>query len=198
MTARSTVLILSLASCLAAACGGAPPPKTGAPPALVVPAPPATPPLATFFETGALVARPEIRRLVDELAATGVMASKHVSYDGHLSAEYALYERLRAAATDTEMVALVLHASPVVRSYAALHVIERDLGIESLEPLLADATPVKEHLGCLGFVAPVSRVTIQALCDFRERAPAARKLAEIAKSGPDEMADQAHRCLALR
>lgn len=198
MNARIPLLILSSLSCLAAACGGnAPPPKIAAPPVAALPAPPATP-STTFRGTAALVARPEIQRFVDELAATGLMASKRVSYDGHPSAEYALYEQLRAAATDSEMVALVLHESPVVRSYAAQHVIERDLGLASVEPLIADATPVAAQYGCLRGAPPVSRATLQALCDFRERAPVAKKLAEIAKSGPDALADQARRCLALQ
>lgn len=198
MTRPFMVVLVAL---LASACGGRPTGKAAAP----APAPASSPASSvavrgpqSLANTAELVSRPEVRQLVDELAAAPRVASERVSFDGHRSAEYTIYERLRTAATDAEMIALLAHVSPVVRSYAAQHVIERNLEGVSLEPLLADATLVNTQYGCLGGLSPVSRTTVQALCDFREKPLAARKLAELARQARGDLSTMATRCLAMK
>ncbi len=185
-------LVLTL---VATACAGGRAPREATPPRAAVP-PPVAPglPLAAFATTEALVERPEIRRLVDGLAATSRFASEHVSYDGHVSEEFKAFQRLRALATDAEMIALMSHASPVVRAYAAEHVIEHDLEAATLDVLLADPTLVETEYGCLGGARSVRLVVAQSLCDFHGNSVAARKLGGLAREGRD-LAVFAERCL---
>lgn len=147
--------------------------------------------------TSSLVARPEIRQIVDELAAAGVFSSERVGYGGAPSMSFAIFTRLRAAATDAEMIALLQHASPVVRSYAAQHVIERDLGIDAVDPLLADGALVETLFGCIGGSMTVARVTVQSLCSSSKSPAAAAKLATLSKGG-DDLSQLASQCLAWR
>jgi hypothetical protein len=124
------------------------------------------------------------------------MAPESIGYDGHRSPEYTTFEKLRAVATDAEMIALLHHSSPVVRTYAAEHVVERELETPALETLLTDATTVQVHYGCMVDIDPVSRVTVQSLCNYRGKPFAATKLSAIA-GHRDDLGDQARRCLAL-
>ncbi len=192
MFRRFAVLVLTFVAACAAGCA----PREASPPQAATPPPVASiVPLPAFATTEALVARPEVRELVDELAATSRFASEHVSYDGHTSEEFKAFQRVRAVATEVEMIALLGHTSPVVRAYAAEHVIERDLESAALDVLLSDPTWVKTQYGCLGGAMPVSRVVAQSLCNARDKPLAARKLAELARRGPDELAVMASRCL---
>lgn len=178
---------------LAIACGHTERPPASSPPTTTL-----TPIAATSLRpTSALIERPAIRSLVDDLAAASV-TSEHVGYDGHPSPDFALYARLRAAATDAEMSALLEHGSPVIRSYAAMRVVERDLTDARLERLLDDGTFVPTHFGCLGSAMPVARITEQALCDFRAQPTAARALAKLAAEGSTERGMLASRCLSGR
>lgn len=193
-----TILSLSLLSLTAVACGPKPapkPPHAAAQPPAAKPAP--KPPVARtdLRKTAELVQRAEVQKLVDELAAVEKFASEHVSYDGHPSTEYATFARLRQRATDAEMLALLAHESPVVRSYAAQHAIERDLDAPLLVPLLVDQALVPAQWGCIGSTMPVSWVTVNELCNARDKSRAAAHLDTLAK-GADDRADQARRCLA--
>ena len=181
-----------------AACAAGRAPREASPPQAATP-PPVAPnvPLPAFATTEALVARPEVRALVGALAATSTFASEHVSYDAHTSEEFKAFQRLRAVATEAEMIALLGHTSPVVRAYAAEHAIERDLEAAPLDTLLSDPTWVRTQYGCLGGEMPVSRVVAQSLCNAREKPMAARKLGELARQGQGELAAIASRCLTL-
>lgn len=149
---------------------------------------------ATKLEpTSSLVSRPEVQEIVDELAK-GMVTSAGIGYGGAPSPSYAVFERLRAAATDVEMIALVQHKSPVVRSYAAQHVIEKNLGLDHIDPLLADGEMVETLFGCIHGNMSVATLTIQWLCGARTKA-ATEKLEGVAK-GTGDLADRAQRCIS--
>jgi hypothetical protein len=186
-----TVLLLTFV----AACAGGRAPREASPPRVARPPVAPSTPLPAFATTDALVVRPEVRRLVDELAATSRFASQHVSYDGHPSEEFMAFQRLGAVATDAEMIALLGHASPVVRSYAAEHVIERDLEAAALDVLLADPTLVETQYGCIGGAMSVRLVVAQSLCDFRKKPAAMRKLTALAQAGQGGLDAMASECL---
>ena len=138
MTHRIGVLLVVMS---VPACGGGAPAKARATDAATAPVAASAPVAQTSFaSTNELVSRSEVRALVDELAAAHRIAEKHVSYGGHASEEFKVYERLATIATDTEMIALLGHTSPIVRGYAAQGVIERDLAGAPLDGVLADET----------------------------------------------------------
>ena len=172
-------------------------PSRAAPPAPSAPSAPSAP-LPAFATTEALVERTEVRALTDELAAMSRFAAERVSIDGHTSEEVKVFQRLRAVATDAEMIALLGHASPVVRAYAAEHVIERDLEAATLDALLADRTLVETQYGCIGGARSVRLVVAQSLCDLRGKPAAARTLTELSRRGPSDLAVMARECLAAR
>ncbi len=194
MTHRIGVLLVVLS---VPACGGGAPAKARAPDAATAPVAASAPVAqASFASTNELVSRPEVRALVDELAAAPRIAEKHVSYDGHASEEFKVYERLATIATDTEMVALLGHTSPIVRGYAAQGVIERDLAGAPLDGVLADETLVSTQRGCFGSTEAVWHVTVQSLCNSRAKSLASRTLRELARPGQGKRGEMASRCMA--
>jgi hypothetical protein len=144
--------------------------------------------------TNTLVSRPPVQELVDDLAAGSTVESKAVGYGGSPSDVYAIFERLRATATDAEMIALTRHRSAVVRSYAARHVIERDLDLGVIDPLFSDQAIVGTLTGCIGGDYPVAIVTVHTLCELgNQHAAASEKLATLAKA-EGSVAEEARRC----
>ena len=135
--------------------------------------------------------------MVDELAESGLYSSERIGYGGAPSPSYAIFKRLRAAATDVEMIALLQHTSAVVRSYAAQHVIEKNLDADALDPLLTDRELVATQFGCIGGSMSVAQVTVQSLCNWHDAPLAAKKLRSIAKGNGDN-AELAQRCLSMR
>jgi hypothetical protein len=182
-----------LFSILTAACGHSPPPVVHAAPPAAAPRTAASP--AFTATTDELIPRPEARVLVQELEKATQVGGAAVSYDGHMSAEYAVFSRLRAVATDAEMIALLRHRSPVVRSYAGRHVLERGLTATPVEPLLVDATPVTFQEGCMTQTWPVAHLTLLMLCDFKAQKESSRELGRLSSSDDAETAKRARECL---
>ena len=116
--------------------------------------------------TAALVHRPEVAALVDVLAASGEIESSHIGAAGAPSAVYAKFEALVKAATDDEMAALLTHASPVVRGYAAQRVAgDVPAHVGELATLAEDDTSVETLEGCMKGTTSVGKVVRDALCD---------------------------------
>src|SRR5262245_44958505 len=72
--------------------------------------------------TAALIQRPEVAALVDDLAKEKRLESSHVGAAGAPSSAYAKFVAITAKATEGELVALLEHQNAVVRGYAAQHV----------------------------------------------------------------------------
>ncbi len=135
-----------------------------------------TPALA-FRSTAELVADPEVRPLVDRLAAAARIESEAVGAAGAPSPTFKDYETLVGRATREQLLALLFHTSPVVRGYVAMHVVDHFApDAAAVYPLLRDATPVERVEGCTIFGTAVSDVVVEALGNLAVRAPPAADL----------------------
>lgn len=202
MNATALVLSFAMTALAAVACApqslpSRPAHDAGSTKALAAPASTALasrPPRTDLQSTSALVQRPEVQQLVEVLAAMTAVADEYVGYDGHPSAEFAAFEQLRSTARGSEMHALLLHESPVVRGYAAWHAIRHDQESPELTALLSDDATVDTRYGCLGGRMSLSMVTLQELCDSSAKPRAAAQLEALAR-GADERARKARACL---
>lgn len=148
--------------------------------------------------TRALVKRPDVAALVDALAEMKAIESSHVGAAGAKSEAFTRFERVRDAATEDEIVALLHHESPVVRGYMAQHV-ARALGprIPALEPLLDDETRVGTLQGCMNVPeGSVSGVVREAVC--YSPAPEATTLLTKLAGGSSRDQVYAAGCLATK
>jgi hypothetical protein len=115
--------------------------------------------------TAELVKRPEVAALVDVLAAEKRVESSHIGAAGAPSRVYAKYRALVTTANAEEIVALLGHQSPVVRTYMARHVAsELSAQVRALVPLANDATAVEVMEGCVVHTDSVGAATREALC----------------------------------
>lgn len=104
---------------------------------------PQQPRAATFRSTAELVKDPVLAAKVERLAAKDEIQTAHV---GHMipSKTYALFEEIAGASSRQQLLALLLHQSPVVRGYTLMEVKDAFAeDVEALGPLLGDATRVK-------------------------------------------------------
>lgn len=151
------------------------------------PAPPKAP-VSTFpgKPTAALIQRPEIAALVDDLAKEQTLESSHIGAGGTPSAVYAKFVAIQGKATEAELAALLEHQSPIVRGYVAQHIARAvPARLSALLPLSTDATGLATRYGCMGGVASVAGLVREGLCDS-ELPEAGGLLVTIARGGGRE------------
>jgi len=150
-----------------------PGPANPLPPGPANPSPPPPPvgPAPTFAD-------PELARRVEQLATFSRIESSHVGAAGAPSPAFAAFEAVRERATEADLVALLRHPSPVVRGYAAKHILREVPGaLPAALALVGDATPVGVLEGCMLGDGTVGGVAADALC--ASRLPGA--IAEVAR-----------------
>jgi hypothetical protein len=145
--------------------------------------------------TAALIQRPDLSALVEDLAKEGTLESSHIGEAGAPSAVYAKFEAIRAKATEAELRALLEHSSGVVRGYTAQHVaIAVGAHIDALVPLADDTTLVPILSGCAGGHEDMGSLVREALC-ASELPEASRALLAIGAKG-GRSAAMAYACAA--
>ncbi|GMV41875.1 MAG: hypothetical protein AMXMBFR64_35910 [Myxococcales bacterium] len=194
------VSAFSLAHLLACASPEAP----AAPPAPAEAVPIAAPnrlPELVLSPTATLVKRAEVAALVDALAVEKKIESSHVGAAGAPSAIYAKWEAVEKAASSEELQALLRHERPVVRAYAARHLVRgaTPLAAQSLAPLLSDLADVGSTDGCMIGETTVAAILVEDLCyNAKDKEAARALLREAVDGGPEDVARQAERCLPKR
>jgi len=134
-------------------------------------------PMPTFHPTAELVTDPELRPLVDRLAAATRIESAAIGAAGAPSQAYKDHEALVGRATREQILALLLHTSPVVRGYLAMHVADHLApDAAAVYPLLRDETSVERVEGCTIFATSLSDVVVEALGNVAVRTPSATDL----------------------
>ena len=136
-----------------------------------------TPPLAPLVwkTTAEIPGDASFHTLVDELARQPAIESSHVGAAGAPSKAYAAYQKVADVASPEQVVALLMHESPVVRGYLARQVArKRPDGAASLQPLFGDTTNVKTLAGCMGGEQTVAAVVMDATCDALRSGDAAQ------------------------
>jgi hypothetical protein len=146
-----------------------------------------TPPLVTKT-TADLELSAAKSALVDTLAGFTKIESERVGAGGSLSASHAAYERLVAAITPTEAVALLAHESPVVRGYLAGHVLwKQPADAPQVYPLLFDSAAVGIMQGCMigddRIAQHVTGELAQALASAKMNTATYRALVALAMRG---------------
>lgn len=144
------------------------------------------PPSGSSFSgksTAALVQRPEVAALVDDLAREETLESSHIGAAGAPSSAYAKFIALQAKATEAELASLLNHQNAVVRGYAAQYVADHlPSHMGALVSLAADTTVVPTLSGCIGGSESMDRIVLDALC-YSDLPEAGGALVAIAEKG---------------
>jgi hypothetical protein len=136
-----------------------------------------------FHKTEELVSDPALRKAVDALAGAKRVESSHIGEAGAPSKTFALFDSALKLATESDIVALLQHESPIVRGYFAQHVARTmPRHLDALTPLFEDATQVESISGCIGSNQPLANLVLDALC-YSEVDGVGRALIAIATSG---------------
>ena len=67
----------------------------------------------------------DISKVVDEIVNRNMMESEYVGFGGTKSDEYKRFLKIKSIATDEELIKLIDHNNPIVRTYGFLGLIER-------------------------------------------------------------------------
>lgn len=136
--------------------------------------------------TAALIQRPEVAALVDDLAKEKMLESSHIGAGGVPSDVYKKFAAIVAKADEGELAALLEHESAVVRGYAAKHIAYKvGSRVNALVPLADDPTSVATLNGCIGMQNAMGSIVREALCSS-ELPEAAGALIAIAEKGGQE------------
>lgn len=112
-------------------------------------APAGTAASARFATTAELVADPQVAALVEQLAAPAVVQTQAVGALRAPGDGFVLFQQLKAAASGTQLLALLRHQSPVVRAYVVRYFVgSSDADQAAVLSLLDDDTLVKMEVGC--------------------------------------------------
>jgi len=89
--------------------------------------------------------RPEIEQLVQQLEKCNTLEFEHVGMDGHTTAQYKNYIKLREKATTKELLSLLKHKNSVVKGYASIALADRKYSKlhEIITPLLESGETVE-------------------------------------------------------
>jgi len=79
-----------------------------------------------LFACLACLACTDINSLVDEISNNNMMESEYVGF-GTKSKEYQRFQKLKSKASNEELIKLVEHENPIVRTYAYFSLIDRNL-----------------------------------------------------------------------
>lgn len=137
------------------------------------------------YPTSKLVRDPAKRANVDKLARFGRVTSPRVGPDGEPSPEYQAYEAVVESAAKDEVIRLLRHESPVVRTYMARHIIYHwPEDAPALRRLLSDEAWVETLDGCIAGGVRVGGWILGEMCSDAEllaRAPIQAFVLETAK-----------------
>jgi HEAT repeat protein len=153
-----------------------------------------------FRSTGDVPGTPEFHALVDGLARHEAVDTESADEGGEPSQVHQAFQRVVAAASREQVLALVLHRSPIVRGYMAELVPERFANdTRALLPVLADTTTVRIVTGCIVSEVRVADLAIDALCRHATGPTAPDTLLEVVeRRGDSRVRGRAIECAAPR
>ncbi|MBK8095525.1 MAG: hypothetical protein IPK26_00345 [Planctomycetes bacterium] len=117
-----------------------------------------------------LAQTPTVAELVDSLAAARTLDGPAIGDDGSRSDTWKTYERLRGAATEVELHALLEHSSPIVRCYALRALLENETKADWPAVLRAhsrDTAEVMQFEGCGKMRLAVGDVMVDFVRDHK-------------------------------
>ncbi|MCB9565124.1 MAG: hypothetical protein H6708_32465 [Kofleriaceae bacterium] len=167
-------------------------------------APAPAPPLPTTLPdlvlepTAALIADAGLADAVDRLAAARSYEGRFVGFAGKPSSTWEQWQQIAQRASHDDLVALLRHEAPVVRTYAAYHVVDAlAADLAAVMPLFRDRTEVETVDGCFIDKASLAQLLVDDLCHRRATPGAGEVLRVVAAAAtPTALEISALRCAA--
>lgn len=101
--------------------------------------------------------RPAVQSICEQLAQNGRVESSHISYSGRPSDQWERYERLRKAATTSELIQLTHYPSPAVKVYSCYALMEKspESFLQCIAQMEKDSSEVHTMSGCIISISPL-------------------------------------------
>ncbi|MCB9570806.1 MAG: hypothetical protein H6709_01815 [Kofleriaceae bacterium] len=165
-------------------------------------APAPAPPLPTTLPdlvlepTAALIADADLADAVDRLAAARSYEGRFVGFAGKPSSTWEQWQQIAQRASHDDLVALLRHEAPVVRTYAAYHVVDAlAADLAAVMPLFRDRTEVETVDGCFIDKASLAQLLVDDLC-HRRATPGAAEVLRVVAAAATPTALGSRRCAA--